>query len=190
MLFVRVERGMIMTVKRPKFASAFTLIEVMLAMGILTIAALGALSYQYYAAGHARIARTQSTGVRTAQLLLEDWKSTGGSEDYDLNALGLGFSSRLFIASQWSQGHGGGLGAPLHNAAYANTVDGFPMLVTLRWEDVAEDSIAQIKLRQLAVIVRFGEIDTHGNLTFPESYLEHISSLILTTYVRLDSSSG
>jgi hypothetical protein len=64
------------------------------------------------------------------------------------------------------------------------------MLVTLRWEDVAEDPIAAVKLRQLAVIVRFGEIDDKGNLTYPESYLEHISSLILTTYVRLDEQSG
>jgi type II secretory pathway pseudopilin PulG len=181
---------MIMTVKRSKFASAVTLVEVMMAMAILVIAALGALSYQYYAAGHARIARAQITGMRTAQLLLEDWKSTGGSDEYDLTSLGLGFSPRLFIPGQWSQGHGGGLGNPLRNSAYATTVDGFPMLVTLRWEDVAEDSTAQIKLRQLAVIVRFGEIDDQGNLTFPESYLEHISSLILTTYVRLDASSG
>jgi hypothetical protein len=181
---------MIMTVKRPKFASAVTLIEVMLTMAILVIAALGALGYQYYAAGHARIARAQITAVRTAQLLLEDWKSTGGSDEYDLTALGLGFSSRLFIPSQWSSGRGGGLGNPLRSFAYAVVVDGLPMLVTLRGEDVAEDIIADIKLRQLAVIVIFGEIDDHGNMTFPESYLEHISPLILTTYVRLDASSG
>ncbi len=181
---------MIMIVKRPKFASAVTLIEVMLAMTILTIAALGALGYQYYAAGQARIARAQITGVRTAQLLLEDWKSAGGSEEYDLTALGLGFSSRLFIPSQWSQGHGGGLGSPLRSSAYSTTVDGLPMLVTLRWEDVAHDTVAEIKLRQLAVIVRFGEIDSQGNLTFPEGYLEKVSPLILTTYVRLDASGG
>jgi prepilin-type N-terminal cleavage/methylation domain-containing protein len=179
---------MIMTVKRPKFASALTLIEVMLAMAILAIIALGALGYQYYAAGHTRIARAQITAVRTAQLLLEDWKSTGGSENYDLTALGLGFSSRLFIPSQWSQGHGEGLGSPLRSSAYAVTVDGLPMLVTLRWEDVAEDTVAGLKLRQLSVIIRFGEIDDRGNLTFSDSYLENISSLILTTYVRLDAS--
>ncbi|MDD5063452.1 MAG: prepilin-type N-terminal cleavage/methylation domain-containing protein [Phycisphaerae bacterium] len=179
-----------MTVKRPKFASAGTLIEVMLAMAILSIAALGALGSQYYTVGHVRIARAETIAVRTALLLLEDWKSTGGSEDYDLAALGLGFSPRLFIPSQWSQGHGGGLGSPLHNYAYAIVVDGLPMLVTLRWEDVADDSIAEIKLRQLAVVVRFGEIDNHGNMTFPESYLENILSLALTTYVRLDASGG
>jgi prepilin-type N-terminal cleavage/methylation domain-containing protein len=179
-----------MTAICPKVSKALTLIELMVAMAILAIAALGALSYQYYAAGHARIARAQITAVRTAQLLLEDWKSTGGSEAYDLTALGLGFSSRLFTPSQWGQGQGEGLGSPLRSSAYAITVDGLPMLVTLRWEDVAQDTIAEIKLRQIAVIVRFGVIDDHGNLTFPESYLEHISSLILTTYVRLDASSG
>jgi type II secretory pathway pseudopilin PulG len=181
---------MIMTVKRPKFASAVTLIEVMLATAILSIAALGTMSYQYYSAGHARIAHAQITAVRTAQLLLEDWKSTGGTENYDLAALGLGFSSRLFIPSQWSQGQGEGMGSPLHNSAYAAVVDGLPMLITLRWDDVASDPIAETKLRQLVVVVKFGEIDNRGNLTFPESYLENVSSLVLATYVRLDASGG
>ncbi len=179
-----------MTVKRPKFASATTLIEVMVAMAILIIAALGALSYQYYAAGHARIARAQITGVRTAQLLLEDWKSTGGSDDYDPPSLGLSFSSRLFIPSQWSQGRGEGMGNPLNNSAYAVSVDGLPMLITLRWEDIDDDPVAELKLRQLAVIVTFGAIDDHGNMIFSESYMEHISPVILTTYVRLDESGG
>lgn len=179
-----------MTVKRPKFASAVTLIEVMLATAILAIAALGTMGYQYYSAGHARTARAQIIAVRTAQLLLEDWKSTGGSEDYDLGALGLGFSSRLFVPSQWSQGQGGGTGSPLHDSAYAVIVDDLPMLITLIWDDVATDPIAETKLRQLAVVVKFGEIDNNGDLTFPESYLENVSSLVLTTYVRLDGSGG
>ena len=70
-----------MSVRRVKCATAMTLVEVMLAMVILSIAAVGALSYEYHAAGHAKIARAQMCGARTARLLLEDWMSTGGSSD-------------------------------------------------------------------------------------------------------------
>lgn len=181
---------MLMTVKRPKFASAAILIEVMVAMFVLAIAALGALNYQYYAAGQARIARSQITAMRTAQLVLEDWKSTGGSGDYDVSMLGLGFSSGLKIPSQWSEGKGVGLGSPLNNSVYSITVDNLPMVVMLKWQDVAEDTTAEVKLRQLSVIVSFGEVDDNGNLTFPESYLENITDVTLTTYVRIDASGG
>ena len=91
-----------MTVNRPKSVEAFTLIETMVAMVVLAIAALGALGYQYHAALQVRIAHAQTTGTRTAQLLLEDWKSTGGSEDYDPIALAMGFSNPFKIPT----GHG------------------------------------------------------------------------------------
>jgi hypothetical protein len=183
-------KEMITIVKRPKLASALILIEAMIAMAVLAIAALGVLSHQYHAAAHARIARAQITGTRTAQLLLEDWKSTGGSEEYDVTTLGLGFSSRLPIPSLWSQGRGQGLGSPLHNSAHPVIVDDLPMLVVLRWQDVAHDTITEVKLRQLTVIVRFGETDDKGNLTFSENYMENIPPIILTTYARVDASSG
>jgi hypothetical protein len=181
---------MITTIKRPKLASALILIEAMIAMTVLAIAALGVLSYQYRAAAHARIAHAQITGMRTAQLLLEDWKSTGGSEEYDVATLGLGFSSRLKIPSQWSQGQGGGLGSPLHNCTHSVVVDGLPMLMVLRWQDVAHDTVTEAKLRQLSVIARFGEVDDRGDLVFSESYLENIPPIILTTYTRVDASGG
>lgn len=181
---------MIMTIKQHKFASALILIEVMVAMVVLSVATLGVLSYQYHAAGHARIARAQIAAMRAGQLLLEDWKSTGGSEEYDVGTLGLGFSSGLRIPSQWSQGKGPGLGAPLRNSVHAVTVDDLPMLVMLRWQDVAHDTTAEVKLRQLSVIVGFGEVDDNGQLTFPEGYLGNIPDVIMTTYVRLDASGG
>jgi hypothetical protein len=64
------------------------------------------------------------------------------------------------------------------------------MLVTLRLMDVDEDDAAQLKLRELSVIVIFGVIDNHGNMTFPASYMEYMPPVILTTYVRVDESSG
>lgn len=84
-----------MAVMGRKLARAVTLIEVIVALAVVVIASLGALGYQYYAAAQGRIAHAQTTSTRIAQLLLEDWKSTGGSEDYDPTALGLGFSSEV-----------------------------------------------------------------------------------------------
>ena len=166
-----------MNAKRPKFAAAVTLIEVMVAMTILTIAALGALSYQYHAAGHVRIARAQSAATHVAQLLLEDWKSTGGSEEYDPSILTLGFSSPLPIPAKWANVR---VTNPLNDAVYAVTTDDLPMLVMLNWEDVAFDTTAGIKLRQLDVTVKFGVVNQ----------LDNIPSVTLTTYVRGDASGG
>ncbi|MHC4423576.1 MAG: type IV pilus modification PilV family protein, partial [Planctomycetota bacterium] len=58
-----------MTAKRFKFAAAVTLIEVMVAMVVLAIAATGALGYQYHAAAQVRIARAETTATGIAQLL-------------------------------------------------------------------------------------------------------------------------
>lgn len=188
----------IMTVKRPKFASAFTLVEVMVAMVVLVIAVLGTSGYQYYAAGQARIAQAQITATRTAQLLLEDWKSTGGSEDYDATALGLGFSSALPLHD--GDFPGKGKGVALRNAAYAITVNDVPMVIVMTWDDVV---VAGVTLRQLAVTivgspmkdeekikVNLGQIlsDKLGSKTAISSGL--ISPVTLTTYTRPGASSG
>jgi hypothetical protein len=171
-----------------KFSSGLTLIEAVVAMVLLAIIVLGALGYQYYAALHARIARAQIVATRTAQLLLEDWKSTGGSTEYDPSMLGLGFSAKLAVPAHWSNGEGGGAGTPLHDGVYAITVDELPMLVMLSWLDVAEDAQAQVKLRQLTVIVNFG---TQAALQAgSDVWPANLAPIILTTYVRLDESGG
>lgn len=181
-----------MFTKRAKLADGVTLIEAMAAMAVLAIAALGALGYQYHLARHMRIARAQVTGIRTAQLLLEDWKSTGGSRDYDPASLGLGFSEPIKMPSQWSQGVGEGLGSPLHDAVYGISVDGFSMMVVLRWEDVSYDQVAEVTLRQLSVVVRFGDYSEQaaGGGVPSGSSSDSIWPVILSSYVRLDSSSG
>ena len=178
-----------MTVKQRKFAAAITLIEVMVATAVLVIATTGALSYQYHAARDAQIARAQIAATRAAQLLLEDWMSTGGSKEYDPATLGLGFSSALPIPSHFSQGQGGGLGTPIHDAIHAITVDGVPMLVMLTWKDVTQDAQAQVILRQLGVIVEFGTA-TKEEETEATKRLEYIKPVIMTTYVRVSASSG
>jgi len=82
-----------MAVKQRRFAAGITLTEAMVTMVSLAVAAMGGLSYEYLAARHSRIAGAQTTATRTVQLLLEDWKSTGASTEYDPSALGLGFSA-------------------------------------------------------------------------------------------------
>ena len=174
----------IMAIKRRKFASAVSLIEVVVATVVLSIAAIGAMSYEYHASRDAKIASAQIAATRTAQLLLEDWMSTGGSTDYNPAALGLGFSGSSAIPSGFSDPSG--LGVPLNNAVYAVTVDGMPMLVMLIRKDIAQDIPTGATLRQLAVIVEFGTPVAETSA----GRLEEIRPVILSTYVRADASGG
>jgi Tfp pilus assembly protein PilV len=69
--------------KAYRFRSGLTLVEVMLASAVIIIAALGTLCYEYLCVDHVRYARAQMTATRIGQLLIEDWKSTGGDADYN-----------------------------------------------------------------------------------------------------------
>jgi hypothetical protein len=149
----------------------------------VTIVALGGLSYQYHAARHARIARAQITATRTAQLLLEDWKSTGGSSEYDPAALGIGisFAGAVSIGSyDWDTTLGGG--------AYSTKIDGLPMVVMLGFRDVESDEGAQVKLRQLTVVIESGEISMETGEFTSASGL--VARVVMTTYARADASNG
>jgi hypothetical protein len=172
-----------MVVKHRRFAAAVTFVEVVVATVVLVIAAMGALSYKFYAAKDAQIARAQIAATCTAQLLLEDWMSTGGSPNYDPASLGLGFSSASGIPGDFTTPEG--MGNPLNQAVYAITIDELPMLVMLMQNDVAQDAGGTI-LRQLGVVVEFGTlaVDTTAGR------LEGIPPVILTTYVRADTSGG
>jgi len=169
-----------LSAKRLKLAAAVTLIEIMVAMVVLAIATLGALSYQYHAAVHARIARVQTAATYAAQLLLEDWKSTGGSTKYNPTLLSVGFSSPLPIPAELTDKVALLLAEPLNNAVYAITIDDLPLVAMLRWEDVAYDATAEVKLRQLCVTVVSGTVNQ----------LESIPPVTLTTYIRLDAVGG
>jgi len=173
-----------MVIKKRKFASAVSLVEVAVASAILSIATIGAMSYEFHTSRNATIARAQIAATRTGQLLLEDWMSTGGSTDYAPSALGLGFSAASAIPSGFSDSSG--LGVPLNNAVYAITVDEMPMLVMLTRRDVAKDTSTGVTLRQLGVIVEFGTLAADKNA----GRLEEIPPIILTTYVRADASGG
>ena len=65
-----------MTIKRRKFASAISLVEVIVATVVLSIITVGAMSYEYQTSRDAKIASAQIAATRTEQLLLEDCFST------------------------------------------------------------------------------------------------------------------
>jgi hypothetical protein len=176
----------LMPVCRHKFAPAVTLIEVMVAMCLLMFSTIGALSYQFYAARDAGIASAQVSAARLAMLLLEDWKSTGGSKDYDPAALDLGFTSALSIPAHFSQGAGGGLGSPLHDSVHAIMIDDVALMVMLSWYDVEEDETSGVILRRLSAMVTFDSAwEGHS-----QKKLESLNPIILTTYVRTDGAGG
>lgn len=71
-----------MIIKRAKFAPAATLIEIIIAILILSIAALSTSGFRYYAAMDARKADVQITAARVASLILSGWKGSGGYSGY------------------------------------------------------------------------------------------------------------
>lgn len=164
--------------------AAVCLAEVVAAMTILSIAAVGALGYQYHANKQARVAHAQITATRIGLLLLEDWKSTGGSREYDPTTLEFGFES-TFIPGYFSQGQGVGVGQPLRSEAYIITVDNVALIMVLKWQDVETDTVAEMTLRQLCAVVKFDEPENVSG-----SLAAYNPAIVLTTYVRLDASGG
>jgi prepilin-type N-terminal cleavage/methylation domain-containing protein len=157
----------------PRVSKAFTLIEVMVAMTVIVIVAIGALNYQYYAAQHSQIANSQITSTRAAQLLMEDWMSTGGLTTYNPNALNLGFTSAT-IPTGFAMGQT--IGTALNNKIYLITVNNVPIQLILGWSDFTPDPITGAKLRQLTVMARW---NVKGALC--------TSPVILATYIRVDT---
>jgi Tfp pilus assembly protein PilV len=141
-----------------------TLVEVMVAVAVIIVAALGTLCYEYLCVDHVRFARAQLTAVRVGQLLLEDWKSAGGSEDYKPEDLQMGFS----------------LPAELPSGVYMKVIDGLPLYITMSHSDVAKDDVAGVTLRKIAVVVRWRNDGGYGAVGSDDS------SVVLTTYVRRD----
>lgn len=163
----------------PKVKNGFTLTELMVAMVLIAIAAVGTLDYQYHAVKHSRIAITQTTATRTAQLLLEDWISAAGSTTYNPANIQMGFTASA-VPPGFTMGQT--LGTALNNSVYNVTINNVPMQIILGYSDVDHDNISGITLRQLTAMVRWrmGQaIGTGGNSLCD-------SPVILTTYVRLD----
>ena len=115
-----------MSVKRTKCADGLTLVEVMFAVLIIAVVALGALSYGYHGAGQIRHAREYATAVRIAYFLLEDWKASAGSVLYATAAPGVRTPLKLNLGGIMSfeypqEGEG----------IYEITVDNIPLEIKL-----------------------------------------------------------
>jgi prepilin-type N-terminal cleavage/methylation domain-containing protein len=74
---------MMMTLKRLKSKAAFTLVEIMVAILIMTLAVLGASGYRYYSALDARKAAMHKAAAEIALLLCESWRGLEGIDTYD-----------------------------------------------------------------------------------------------------------
>lgn len=60
-----------------------SLIEVMLAAAVVSIAVIGGISYRYYSSLDGRRANIHATTARVALLLCESWRGTNASLTYD-----------------------------------------------------------------------------------------------------------
>lgn len=169
--------------RRCRREAGLSLVEVMVASAILVVAALGALRCQYYAAGHGDVARAEMAAARLAQVFLVDWKSTGGSTDYNPMDLNLGLSGPIAVPQDFASPSG--LGVALNNAVYAITLNDTPLQMMLKYADVDQDGQVATTLRQLAVVVRFT-----GSSGDTNARLVGMPSITLVTYVRVDASNG
>jgi len=152
------------SIKHRASRNGMTLVEVMLAVAVIIIAALGTLCYEYLCIDHIRLARAELTAARVGQLLIEDWKSEGGAADYDPQDLNMGFT----------------LPPDLPPGAFLTTIDGLPLHITMSHLDVATDPGAGVTLRQISVVVRWRNDLGAGELSDSDP------SVNLITYVRRD----
>ena len=139
--------------------------EVMISVAIITIVALGTLSFQYYSVKDSRSSEAQVTATRLGQLLLEDWKSTFGDSGYDATSLGLGFVTPV---------------SP-ETGNYKITLDNQTFYLQKAQQEVSTDTVAGITLQELSVTVSWRRDYGNGAVSASDP------TLTFTTFVRRDS---
>lgn len=144
----------------------FTLLELVIASLILGVIAVGATGYQYQARRMALRANAEMTAARTARMVLDNWKKTGGDENFDPVSLKMGFAK---------DAKGGD---------YNITVDGLKMLVSLDYSDIEQDTVAMITLRQIECEVRWRSDFK------PDTVRTEDPRYVISTYVRKDEAGG
>jgi prepilin-type N-terminal cleavage/methylation domain-containing protein len=162
--------------KRTKSVRGMTLLEVLVATVVISVSAVGVLSYEYHAAKQAKIASVYADAVRIGNFLLEDWKANGGSTLYANsldeidNDLGMGFTQT-----------GPGV--------YRFTANNIPMQVKLSYSDLDPPRLNGAGYRRLIplrVTVRWGV-----NFTSATIDSTSVSQLIvLNTFARVDQAGG
>lgn len=115
-----------------KQKKALTLIEIMAAMALIFVAVIGAMSFRYYCALDARKADVQITAARLASTLLQAWRATQGSLDYNpVTELG----AELPISDSTT----GPVGFAAVLGSYAIVVNHVNYYATLSYEDQADE---------------------------------------------------
>jgi prepilin-type N-terminal cleavage/methylation domain-containing protein len=157
-------RNHIQLLKKTYFRNhGVTLLELVVAILILSIVSVGALSYQYFATQTSRKADAQITATRTARFILDNWKKDGGDTNFKPETLNMGFTKNV-------------------NGLYLITVNALPMTVELTWQDVGYDVAAAVTLRQIQVSVKWRSDYQVGNIRNTDPVYT------MTTYVRKDES--
>lgn len=152
--------------RRQRRNAAFSMIELIVAALILGVASVGALGYQYYARQMSLRANADITAARTARLILDNWKKTGGDETFDLVDLKMGF-----VKSPDSQN-------------YRITVDNLPITISLDWQDIDQDAEAMVTLRKIEATLRWRSDRTGGALRTADP------TYVISTYVRKEEAGG
>lgn len=156
-----------MAAKRNNHSRGVTLVEVAVATLVIAIAALGALSYEFYGARQASMAKAYTAAARIGSFLLQDWRANGGSIHYITGVAAVSNPVALDMGF-----------VKLGTGVYKITVDNIPMRIELLRD--AKD----YPLVEIAVTVRW-------RVDFADSPIRSRDpSLMLTTYARAGQSSG
>ncbi|MBC8392815.1 MAG: type II secretion system protein [Deltaproteobacteria bacterium] len=149
-----------------KYKSGYTLVEVIITIAVLAVISLGTMGYQFHAVQQAKTAQAKMTAMRLGSLILENWRSQGGSDAYDPTALNLGIVE---------------LNA---GEKYYYVINDVPFYLNLFKKDIDTNSTTGVTLRQLSVFVQW-RADYQEMLPGNSD-----PGSTLFTYVRRDQSGG
>jgi hypothetical protein len=147
--------------------SAFTIVDIMIAVAILVIAILGTSVNRYNGVISARKADLQTTAVQTAQFLCEGWNGVRGTAAFRPD---VAYGSKLNISEDAGPDAPSGFQTL---GSYRIIIEDADYFATLSWQDVASD------LRALSVIVNW---DPTGRDT--GDLASAVKSYRLITYVE------
>ncbi len=157
----------IIMVKKTIHTKAFTIVELMIAIGVFFIAFVGTSAYRYGAAMDAHKADLQTKATQTAMMFCEAWNGMGGSTGFKPIAR---FSSDITISASIGPSIPTGF---TWMGSYKVQLESTEYFVTLSWKNINSD------LRALSVIVNW---DPTGLNT--GSFIDAKKSYWLTTYVE------
>ena len=152
--------------KKQSSRNGFTLVELIVASLVLGVVSVAAVGFQYQARRMALRANAEMTAARTARMVLDNWKKTGGDQNFNPVSLKMGFAK----------------GA--QSGDYTITVDGLQMLVSLSYSDIEQNTQAMVTLRQIECEVRWRSDFK------PDTVRNGDPRYVISTYVRKDEAGG